>query len=189
MSAVYGRAALQRLREKQAHEAADDRPRSALDEVPVDAEIECPDEALHAWDAEKQRWVPWRKWLATTPIAREDAPPPPSGFPPETECVAGLGGERRIWLARDGDRWLMYAGSVRPANRRRDFASPCLRHAMQTAEEWYGAAADGWRAENRSHGKRKTPAGLPAEDSTNEDGRGKGGHDGVGLDGSEPDRR
>ncbi|MCW5981974.1 MAG: hypothetical protein KIT09_28070 [Bryobacteraceae bacterium] len=84
--------------------------------------------------------------------AAAEAPPaewaPP--IPRDAACVTAACGETRIWLVRDGERWLMFAGSRRRGTRRRDFASPFLRHAMRTAEAWYGEAADGWRAEEGS---------------------------------------
>jgi hypothetical protein len=52
-----------------------------------------------------------------------------------------------VWLVRDRDRWLMFAGSRAAGGRRKDFASPFLEHAMRTAEFWYGVPATGWRAE------------------------------------------
>lgn len=56
-------------------------------------------------------------------------------------------GTTRVWIVKDGERWLMYAGSRQPGSRRTDFASPFLNHAMQTAECWYGPPHDGWHAE------------------------------------------
>ena len=68
---------------------------------------------------------------------------------PDDKCPvhwADCGGTR-VWIVRDGERWLMYAGSRRPGSRKTDFASPFLTHAMQTAECWYGPPHDGWHAE------------------------------------------
>ena len=68
-------------------------------------------------------------------------------IPPDAACVSAICGNARVWLVRDRDRWLMYAGSRAAGGRRKDFASPYLEHAMRTAEFWYGAPANGWRAE------------------------------------------
>ena len=68
-------------------------------------------------------------------------------IPPEAVCVTATCGGTRVWLVRDRDRWLMFAGSRTASGRRKDFASPFLEHAMRTAEFWYGAPANGWRAE------------------------------------------
>ena len=71
---------------------------------------------------------------------------------PDDQCPvhwADCGGTR-VWIVRDGERWLMYAGSRRPGSRRTDFASPFLTHAMQTAECWYGPSRDGWHAEKHT---------------------------------------
>ena len=91
-----------------------------------------------------ERFVAWEKWLATAPIAREESSP---AIPEDARLVSALCGKTRVWLARDGDRWLMYAGSRQ--SRRRDFASPYLAHAVRTAEAWYGPAASGWQVEHR----------------------------------------
>jgi hypothetical protein len=72
-------------------------------------------------------------------------------IPAGADCVAAYCGGTRVWLVRDGERWLMYTGSRKAAGRRRDFASPFLAHAMRTAEEWYGAPDGGWRAEKKSN--------------------------------------
>ena len=67
--------------------------------------------------------------------------------PTDAVCVSADCGGTRVWLVRDGNRWLMFAGSRAAGGRRKDFASPFLEHAMRTAEFWYGASRTGWRAE------------------------------------------
>lgn len=56
-------------------------------------------------------------------------------------------GATRVWIVKDGSRWLMYVGSRQPDSRRTDFASPFLNHAIETAEYWYGLPRDGWHVE------------------------------------------
>ena len=68
--------------------------------------------------------------------------------------MTGLCTGTRIWLVRDGDRWLMFAGGRRAGNRRRDFASPFLEHAIRTAEAWYGVPANGWCVEEKRDEKQ-----------------------------------
>lgn len=109
-----------------------------LADIPADAEM---DEgiALGCWNGE--RFVSWEKWLATAPIER-DPLPEVTPIPADAQCVSATCGTTRIWLVRDGDRWLMFAGTR--TSRRRDFASPFLSHAQRTAEAWYGPAEKGW---------------------------------------------
>jgi hypothetical protein len=142
----FGLEALRAAREEEARLAAQPGPAlSALEQVPLDAPYDDPDAVLHVWNGE--RWVPWEKWRAAAPIAREATAPQEPVVPAGADCVAGDCGGTRVWLVRDGDRWLMFAGSRKAGGRRRDFASPFLAHAMRTAEEWYGAPDGGWRAE------------------------------------------
>lgn len=75
MTAMYGRAALEALRERQERQAVEpEKPPALLDTIPLDAPIEQPDVVLHCWSAEQQRWLPWDRWLASRPLLREDAP-------------------------------------------------------------------------------------------------------------------
>jgi len=76
-----------------------------------------------------------------------------SQVPPDVACVTAICGSTRVWLVHDRNRWLMFAGSRTAGGRRKDFASPFMEHAMRTAEHWYGAATNGWRAEES--GKEK----------------------------------
>jgi hypothetical protein len=107
--------------------------------IPADAEM---DEGivLGCWNGE--RFVSWKKWRATTPVERDAADKPP--ISPDAQCVTATCGHTRVWLVRDGDRWLMFAGTR--SSRRKDFASPFLNHAQRTAEAWYGAPEKGWLA-------------------------------------------
>lgn len=111
----------------------------SLADIPADAEM---DEGivLGCWNGE--RFVSWEKWLATAPITR-DPQPEVSVIPADARRVKATCGNTPVWLVRDGDRWLMFAGT-RTA-RRRDFASPFLSHAQRTAESWYGPATKGWQ--------------------------------------------
>ena len=117
-----------------------DRKRTAqcLADIPADAEM---DEGivLGVWNG--KRFVSWEKWLATAPIER-DPQPVVTPIPADAQCVSATCGTTRIWLVRDGDRWLMFAGAR--TSRRRDFASPFLSPAQRTAEAWYGLADKGW---------------------------------------------
>jgi hypothetical protein len=114
-------------------------PRHGLADIPADAEM---DEGivLGCWNG--KRFVSWEKWLATAPINRDAAPEP--FISTDAPCVTATCGGTRVWLVRDGDRWLMYAGTR--SSRRKDFASPFLNHAQRTAEAWYGSPEKGWFA-------------------------------------------
>lgn len=114
-------------------------PAQSLSDIPGDAEM---DEGivLGCWNGE--RFVSWEKWIATAPI-EQDSQPIATPIPADAQCVSATCGGTRIWLVRDADRWLMFAGSR--TSRRRDFASPFLSHAQRAAEGWYGPAEKGWQ--------------------------------------------
>jgi hypothetical protein len=145
-AATYSLEAWRRFRERkerQPEPAATAGP--SLADIPPDAEM---DEGitLGCWNGE--RFVSWEKWLATAPLAVEASPkkaPPLDASAYDADC-----GGTRVWLVKDGDRWLMFAGSRKAGSRRRDFASPFVEHAMRTAEAWYGPPASGWRPETRT---------------------------------------
>jgi hypothetical protein len=111
-----------------------------LNDIPPDAPME-EGIVLGCWNGE--RFVAWEKWLATAPVVIEDRAAGPV-IPADAECVSADCGGTLVWLVRDGDRWLMFAGSRK--SRRRDFASPFLEHAIRTAEQWYGKPV-GWQVE------------------------------------------
>lgn len=67
----FGLAALRRVREEEARQAAEPQQQSLLSQVPPDAPYDDPDAVLHVWDGKRKRWVPWEKWLATAPIIKE----------------------------------------------------------------------------------------------------------------------
>ena len=181
---IYGSEAARQFRERQAQVAMEpERQPSLLAQIRADAPMD--DATLTVWNG--ARFVAYEKWLATAPIVRE-ANRPATGaaaIPAHTTCVAGVCGGTPVWLVKDGDRWLMHAGSRTGGGRRRDFASPFLGHAIRTAEQWYGGPG-GWRAEARD-GKTKA-ADLSPQDSTDEEGAGERGHDDVDLDGRESGR-
>lgn len=80
---------------------------------------------------------------------------PPQPVPPEpTETVATCG-TTKVWLVREAERWEMYAGN-RKRGRRTDFASPWLRHAIETAEDWYGPAPRGWSHQQQKMSSQKS---------------------------------
>lgn len=141
---AYSLEAWRRLREKKDQAPESAVPPTTLADIPADAEM---DEGLVIGFWNGERFVSWERWLATAPlsVAREAATP---GAPEVRSDVwlADCGGTR-IWVVRDGDRWVIYAASRAKASRRRDFASPFLAHAQRTAEAWYGSARDGWHAE------------------------------------------
>ncbi len=163
---MYGREALRRMREQQEATAQEpDSQPSLLQQIPPDAPMDEPDAVLHVWNGE--RWISWSNWQVAAPVATEE--PVQVGvhaIPADAICAAGDCGATRVWLVKDGERWFMYAGSRKAAGRRRDFATPYLGHAIRTAEQWYGAAGGGWRAEKGCDGKADRvheAADLPAE--------------------------
>jgi hypothetical protein len=180
---MYGREALRVLREKQAV-PQEDRKSSLFDQISPDAPMD--DATLTVWNGD--RFVAYDRWLATAPIVREkkqqDAKP---AIPGDATCVAGECGGTKVWLVKDGERWLLFVGSRKPNGRRRDFATPYVEHAIRTAEQWYGTAGGGWRAEKGRDGRAEA-ADLYPKDSPVEKGTGKGGLDDLDLDGREPGR-
>ena len=103
------------------------------------------DATITAWNGE--RFVAYDKWRATAPVTREEMPGGAPAIPVDATCVAGECAGNRVWLVRDGERWLMFAGSRAAGGRRKNFASPFLAHAVRTAESWYGVPTGGWRVE------------------------------------------
>ena len=133
VATIYSREALRQFRDQRA--AAGQRQLSLLEQVPPDAPSD--DAPLTVWNGD--RFVTWQKWLATAPITVEPSVEP--SLPVDADCVTAICGGTKVWLVREGDRWLMYAGARRAAGKRRDFASPSQEHAIRTAEQWYGAAS------------------------------------------------
>ncbi len=142
---MYGREALRRLREQQDRKSqGPERRASLLEQVPLDAPMD--DATLTVWNGE--RFVAYDRWRATAPVVTEEKQPEDTAaIPPGATCVTGECCGTRVWLVKDGERWLMYVGSRKTGRRRRDFASPFLGHAIRTAEQWYGTPDAGWRAE------------------------------------------
>lgn len=141
-SPAYGSEALRRFLGGQERR---DEPAAAggrgLVGIPPDAEMDG-GIILGCWNGE--RFVSWDRWFATAPIAADPQPPAPAREAPAygADC-----GGTKLWLAKDGDRWLLFADSRKARSRRKDFASPFLGHTIRTAEQWYGAASGGWREE------------------------------------------
>lgn len=148
--ATYSLEAWRRFRERKERPPESNATGPSLADIPADAEM---DEGitLGCWNGE--RFVSWEKWLATAPLVVDAA----SKSAPVVEAPAYSAkcGGTQVWLAKDGDRWLMFAGSRKAGSRRRDFASLFLEHAMRTAEAWYGAASGGWRPEVRTAQAKK----------------------------------
>lgn len=140
----FGLEALRRARQQE-ERLGQPEPPLLLEQVPLDAPYDDPEAVLHAWNGE--RWVPWQKWLASAPTETVVPALDKPAIPADVHCLFGDCGGTRLWLVRDGDRWLMFAGSRKTSGRRKDFASPFLAHALRTAEQWYGAPKGGWRAE------------------------------------------
>jgi hypothetical protein len=136
---AYSLEAWLRFRGSRERKAEAPPPPVSLADIPADAEM---DEGivLGCWNGE--RFVSWEKWVASAPIERDPQPEVPV-IPSDARCVKATCGATRVWLVRDGERWLMFAGTR--SSRRRDFASPFLSHAQRTAESWYGPATKGWQ--------------------------------------------
>jgi len=170
--AAYSLAAWRKYREEQ------EQPKQETPAVPADAEMD-DGIVLGFWNGE--RFVAWEKWLATAPVVIEGRAAGPV-IPADAECVSADCGGTRVWLARDDDRWLMFAGSRK--SRRKDFASPFLEHAIRTAEAWYGAPAAGWQqVEKMRNGKHNDEAegratGVVLSDVHRPDGASSGSESG-----------
>jgi len=150
-SAIYGSDALRLMRAQQgASTAAPECQPSLLEQIPPDAPMD--DATLTVWNG--ARFVAYDSWLATAPIQCDEHPPNPA-YPTNADCIVGECGSTRIRLVKDGDRWLMFTGSSRAYRKRKDFASPFLEHAVRTAEQWYGAPAEGWRLEKKTDETRE----------------------------------
>ena len=159
MGEVYSREELRRVRAARETNAALPRQQlSLLEQVPPDAPMD-DGIVIGFWNGE--RFVSWEKWRATAPIVVE-RPAEPS-LPSNANCLTADCGDTKVWLVRDGDRWLMYAGSRKAAGKRRDFASPFLEHAIQTAEQWYGAANGRWREERKRDARHSDEDGEDAD--------------------------
>lgn len=137
----YSRAMIRRVREQADQPASHAIPMSA---IPADAPAD--DAAITVWSGE--RWLAYHRWLAAAACVRDqETERPDSTLTEGARCVFGDCKGLRVWLVRDGDRWLIFPGSRKRRVRRRDFASPFLAHAIRTAEQWYGAPASGWCVE------------------------------------------
>jgi hypothetical protein len=137
---VYSLAAWRRYREEHERPARETPAELALADIPADAEMD-DGIVIGFWNGE--RFVSWEQWLATAPLMAD--PAPPASALPDGAAYRATCGSTSVWLRKDGERWLMFAGTQK--RRRRDFASPFLEHAIRTAEAWYGPAADGWQVE------------------------------------------
>jgi len=143
----FGLEALKRFRAQQdVHRSNSDREQSLLAQIPPDAPMD--DATITVWNG--QRFVAFDQWLATAPIVHEETPNSDAAtvLPDGVGYVVGDCAGTRVWLVREGERWLLYDGSRKAGGRRRDFASPFLAHAIRTAEQWYGAAIGGWCPES-----------------------------------------
>ena len=148
---IYGLDALRRFRERQAARAEQPAQQpSLLEDVPPDAPMD--DAVITVWNG--QRFIAWEKWRATAPVEADAPEQEQAAISASANCIGADCGGTRVWLAREGERWLMFVGGRRAGNRRKDFASPFMEHAIRTAEAWYGAPAGGWRREERRDGQQ-----------------------------------
>ena len=108
MNGFYSRAAMREARQER--EAGNPgTPRLVtLADVPADAPYEDAEAVLHVWVDDK--FIPYAKWLASRPISVESVAAEETPIPADATCVAGACGGTRVWLVRDGDRWLMLRG-------------------------------------------------------------------------------
>ncbi len=147
---IYGLEALRHLRERQqARTTSLDRQPSLLEQIPPDAPMD--DALITVWNGE--RFMAWEDWLTTALAELAEPEQEEALVPPRATCMSADCGGTRVWLVRDGERWLMFVGGRRAGNRRKDFASPFMEHAIRTAEAWYGGPAGGWRREERRDGQ------------------------------------
>ena len=148
---IYGLEALRHLRERQqARTTSLDRQPSLLEQIPPDAPMD--DALITVWNGE--RFVAWEKWLATAPVEVGEPEQEQAAIPADANCVGADCGGARVWLVREGERWVMFVGARRAGNRRKDFASPFMENAIRTAEAWYGTPAGGWRREDKRDGQQ-----------------------------------
>lgn len=115
-----------------------------LEDIPPDAPAD--DALLTFWNGE--RWEDFAHWPPYT------VEPAAGSIPREATRAWAVCGSTTIELRSDGARWLMWVKVGTQYHRRKDYASPSVAHAQRTAEEWYGKARGGWRAEPAS---RKPP--------------------------------
>ncbi len=147
---LYGLGALRRLREQQ--EVGVESPTqqlSLLSDLPPDAPTD--DAVITVWNGE--RFITWEKWFATTPIEVGEPEQGEAAIPASANCIGADCGGTRVWLVRDAERWLMFVGGRSQRNRKKDFASPFMEHAIRTAEAWYGTPAGGWRRDEKRDGQ------------------------------------
>lgn len=154
---MYGRDALRRVREQQTEE-----PATGLHSIDVPADAPMDDATLTVWNG--ARFVAYKRWQASVRVEADEAALDPVAALEGATVVEAICAGTRIWLVRNGERWFMFAGSRKPAARRKDFASPFLAHAMRTAEAWYGAAKGDWRPETtRDESNVREAASVPAQ--------------------------
>ena len=136
---AYSLEAWRRYKEGRDQTTDSQRRAVTLVDIPPDAEM---DEGivLGCWNGE--RFVSWEQRLATVHLEKDVPPEAANPIPDDATCITAICTTNRIWLVREGDRWLMFAGTR--SARRRDFASPFRSHAQRTAEAWYGPAEKGW---------------------------------------------
>lgn len=118
--------------------------------VSADAPYVEPEKTIHVFDAKTKRFIPHKMWLATVHIERDPAPVKrvPDGM---ASCLIAVCGRTEVWLVNEAGTWRMFAYTSDSSTRQRrpDFASPFLEHAIRTADLWYGPPADRWREEER----------------------------------------
>jgi hypothetical protein len=158
----YSRDIIRRVRQQEENPTAGQPvPATQLAAIPPEARMD--DATITVWNGEG--WVDYEQWRRSRQVVRQDRPAEcGSAIPAEAACVAGACGDRRIWLVKLGERCLMFVDSRKAGGRRKDFATLFLAHAIRTAETWYGAPRDGWRAENRDEKGIHEAASVPPQD-------------------------
>jgi hypothetical protein len=139
-SPVYSLEAWRRLREPKNHDGRSPEPAESPADISGDAPMDG-GIVLGCWNGE--RFVSFKRWLATAPLDAEAETVTRSGHTGGSSWSAICGGHH-ILLTCEGDRWLMHVAAGSQTLRRKDFASPSLEHAQRTAEAWYGPVVSGW---------------------------------------------
>lgn len=97
---IYGREALRKfLEDRERGEGHSNWEATLLDQIPADAPMD--DATLTVWNGE--RWVAWKKWLATAPLIIEETPSEEPKAAPGNEATPAVdsrprGANEQEWL-------------------------------------------------------------------------------------------